>query len=441
MSTLCEGETDVARESPMTIWQQLAVLGIGSLCWTASAADYPQWRGPERNGIAQDTGLLKEWPEGGPELLWQVKDLGSGYSTPSVVGERIFLQNNRGMDNEFVQVLRVQDGSPIWSTRLGKVGNPDQKPPYAGARSTPTVDGAFVYALGSDGDLACLTVETGEVQWSKNLRTDFGGVPGTWAYSESLLIDGEVLVCTPGGDEATVVALQKQTGDVLWKFALPGGSRAAYASPTVIEVDGVEQYVVFLEAGLVGLKAENGTLLWRYDRTAEGSLNNMPTPVSHDGYVYSSSRQSGGGLIKLSRDDGMFTVREVYFGKKLPVSIGGAIRIDGFLYGTNSQGPLCVDFTTGEVQWQTRSIGASSLCYADGRFYLHGENGDVALIEATPKEYREAGRFTPPDQPDQPERGKSRAWAYPVVANGRLYLHDFGTLWCYDIRAPKSQEQ
>ena len=191
----------------MTIWQQLAVLGIGSLCWTASAADYPQWRGPERNGIAQDTGLLKEWPEGGPELLWQVKDLGSGYSTPSVVGERIFLQNNRGMDNEFVQVLRVQDGSPIWSTRLGKVGNPDQKPPYAGARSTPTVDGAFVYALGSDGDLVCLTVETGEVQWSKNLRTDFGGVPGTWAYSESLLIDGEVLVCTPGGDEATVVAL------------------------------------------------------------------------------------------------------------------------------------------------------------------------------------------------------------------------------------------
>ncbi len=169
------------------------------------AADWPQWRGPQRDGISQETGLLKEWPKDGPKLLWSIKDAGSGYSTPAVVGDRIYLLGNKGTDDEFVSALSAKDGSNVWSTTIGKVGNPKQHPAYPGARSTPTVDGDMVYAIGSDGDLVCLAAATGKVQWKKSFRDDFGGKPGVWAYAESPLIDGNTLVCTPGGADATIV--------------------------------------------------------------------------------------------------------------------------------------------------------------------------------------------------------------------------------------------
>jgi outer membrane protein assembly factor BamB len=394
------------------------------------AADWPQWRGPQRNGISQETGLLKEWPKEGPKLLWQVKEIGSGYSTPAVVGERLFVLSNKGTDDEFVQALDVKDGKQLWSTRLGRVGNPNQQPSYPAARSTPTVDGELLYALSSDGDLACLETATGKVRWRKSLRTEFGGQPGTWAYAESPLIDGDVLVCTPGGGEATLVALNKKTGDVLWKSAVPGGDQAAYASAIVVEVGGVKQYVQFLQKGVVGVDARTGKLLWRYEKTAQGSPANIPTPVAHDGYVYSAASMTGGGLVRLKVNQGAMEAEPVYFAPRLPASIGGAVQVGGHLYGTGSQALLCVEFTTGTVKWQDRGVGPGAVCYADGRLYLHGENGDVALVEATPEAYREKGRFTPPDPP---ERGRSKAWAYPVVANGRLYIRDLGTLWCYDI--------
>jgi outer membrane protein assembly factor BamB len=396
------------------------------------AADWPQWRGPQRNGISQETGLLKEWPKEGPKLLWQLKEIGSGYSTPAVVGARLFVLSNQGSENEFVQALDVKDGKQLWSTRLGSVGNPDQQPSYPAARSTPTVDGALLYALGSNGDLACLETGTGKVRWKKNLRTEFGGRPGTWAYAESPLIDGDVLVCTPGGSEATLVALKKQTGDVIWKSPLPGGDEAAYASAIVVEAGGVKQYVQFLKKGVVGVDAKTGKFLWRYERTAQGSAANIPTPVAHDGYVYSATNQGGGGLVRLKVNEGAVEAEPVYYERRLPTSIGGSVQAGGYLYGTGSQALFCVEFTTGTVKWQDRSVGPGAVCYADGRLYLHGENGEVALVEATPEGYHEKGRFIPPEPPD---RGPSKAWAYPVVANGRLYIRDMGTLWCYDVRS------
>jgi outer membrane protein assembly factor BamB len=193
---------------------------------TLSAADWPQWRGPKRDGISTETGLLKSWPAEGPKLLWQVKELGSGYSTPSVAAGRVYVMSNHGLEDEFVKALDVKDGKEIWSTRAGKVGSQDQQPNYPAARSTPTVDGTRMYALGSDGDLVCLEAETGKVRWQKSLRADFGGKPGTWAYSESPLVDGDKVVCTPGGAEATIVALNKNTGEVVWKCAVPGGGQS-----------------------------------------------------------------------------------------------------------------------------------------------------------------------------------------------------------------------
>jgi outer membrane protein assembly factor BamB len=396
----------------------------------APAADWPQWRGPHRDGISQEKGLLKEWPEGGPKLLWQVKDIDAGYSTPAVVGGRIYLQSN-GDKDEFVLALDEKDGKQIWKAPLGKVGK-NIGPQYPGTRSTPTVDGDVLYALGSDGDLVCVGTSDGKERWRKNLRSDFGGKPGMWAYSESPLIDGDVLVCTPGGKDATLVALNKKDGSLVWKSAVPGGEQAAYASVIVARVGGAKQYVQFLQKGVVGVDARTGKFLWRYAATGKSPAN-IPTPIAQDGFVYTGTSMSGGGLVKLTAENGAVTPEQVYYGAKLPTSIGGAVLVGEYLYGTNMQGLLCVEFKTGNVKWQDRSVGAASLCCADGRLYLHGENGKVALVEATPDGYREKGRFAPPDPPRH-ERAREMAWTYPVIANGRLYVRDLNVLWCYDVK-------
>ena len=405
---------------------------ILAACAFATAADWPQWRGPQRTGISQETGLLKEWPAGGPKLLWQVKDIGDGYSTPAVVGDRLYLISNQGMDNEYVHCLSAADGQEIWKTTIGKVG-PNDGQQYPGARSTPTVDGRRLFALGSNGDLTCLETN-GKLVWKKNLRDDFGGQFGKWAYAESPLVDGDAVVVTPGGAEATLLKLNKATGEVIWKGPVEGGDNAGYASIIVVEAGGVRQYVQFLEKGLAGVDAKTGKFLWRYDQTAKGSPANIPTPVAKDAYVYSASGRGGAGLVQLKGGTNAFDAEQVYATSQLPSSIGGAVLVGGNLYGTNSQGLICADFVTSDVKWQDRSIGASSVCYAEGRLYLHGENGDVALVEATPEGYREKGKFTPPGI--QPRgRVNSKAWAYPVVSGGKLYIRDLGCVWCYDVSA------
>jgi outer membrane protein assembly factor BamB len=288
----------------------------------------------------------------------------------------------------------------------------------------------MLYALGSDGDLACLKTDSGEIAWQKNLRDEeFGGRIGNWQYSESVLVDGDKVVCTPGGDKATLAALHKETGDIVWKAGVPGGDEAAYASIIVVETGGVKQYVQFLQNGVVGVNAENGDFLWRYDGTGRSPAN-IPTPVSDGELVYTATGRGGSGAVKLAVSGETVNAEQVYYSRELPSAIGGSVLVGEALYGTNNAGLICVDFETGDIRWQNRSIGAASACAADGMLFLHGENGDVALVAATPDEYRELGRFTLPDQPQR----TGKAWAYPVVANGRLYVHDFGTLWCYDVK-------
>lgn len=404
-------------------------IGLGFSYRAAQAGDWPQWRGPERNGISQETGLLKEWPKEGPHLNWQVKDLGDGYSTPSIVGEHLYLISNKGMKDESAHALSVNDGRVIWSQRLGKVGV-NLGPQYPGARSTPTVDGDLVYALGSDGDLACLDAKTGDVRWKKSLRSDFDGQPGMWAYSESPLVDGDVLVSTPGGKTATIVALEKKTGNVIWKSPLPEADQAAYASAIVVTTGGVKQYVQFLQKGLVGVDAKTGKFLWRYDKTAKSPAN-IPTAVAYQNYVYSASGRGGCGLVELKTKDQTVQADEVYFNRKLPNAIGGAVELEGFLYGTSTGGLQCVEFTTGKQKWQNHGIGIGSICYAERRLYVHGENGEVALVECSSEGYHEKGRFSPPNPPT---RRKGQAWSYPALADGKLYIYDFGTLWSYDVK-------
>lgn len=402
------------------------------LAGVAHADDWPQWRGPKRDGISQEKNLLKTWPKEGPRLLWQVKDVGYGYGSVAVAGGRVYLTGNKGLDNEFVTAMDARNGKPLWSTRIGKVGNPDQQPKYPGARSTPTLDGNLLYALSSDGDLVCVETATGKMRWRKNLRVDFGGKPGVWAYAESPLVDGNKVIVTPGGEQATLVALDKKTGNVLWKSPVPGGDVAGYASAIALDSSGtVRQYVQYLSKGLVGVDAQTGKFLWRFDKTLDTRFGmHAATPVAANNTVYSASAV-GGGLARLQASGGAITAESVYVERKVPNAIGGSVKVGDYLYGTTSAVLLCTDYATGKLQWEERSVGAASVCYADGLLYVRGENGDVALVAATPAGYRELGRFTPPDQP---ERGQAKAWPHPAVANGRLYIRDLGTLWVYDIK-------
>jgi outer membrane protein assembly factor BamB len=403
-----------------------------------SASDWPQWRGLERNGQSQEKGLLQQWPKEGPKLVWQVNDLGDGYSTPSVVGKHLYLMSNQGMENEFVQARSTADGKVLWTTRVGNVGNPNQDPPYPKSRSTPSVDGDLVYALGSDGDLVCLEAASGKVRWQKSLRKDFGGQPHTWAYAESPLVDGDVVVVTPGGAEATLIALNKKTGAVVWKSAVPGGDPAGYASAIVVQGGGRKQYVQFLSKGIVGVDAKTGRFLWRYAEVVKGPAQAF-TPVASGDYVYGGALSIGGGLVRLKPEGEGVVAEQVYFERGLPSGFGGAVLVGDYLYGTENAGKslVAVEFTTGKVKWKVADFGRASGAYADGHLYLHHDEGDLVLVEATPEGHREKGRFTPPNQPGKKQAGqlKESAYGYPVIADGRLYVRDLGTLWAYDVKA------
>lgn len=405
------------------------VIGIGVCARPVGAGDWPQWRGPQRDGISSETGLLHAWPQGGPKIAWKTDKVGEGYSTPAVAADRVYLIGNEGKQKEFVEALSAQDGRQLWLTVIGQVGK-NRGPQYPGSRGTTTVDGDLLYAIGSNGDLDCLETATGKIVWHKDLRSEFGGIPGSWAYSESPLVDGNVVVCTPGGSQATIVALNKQNGDVIWKSAVPGGEQAAYSSVMSVDVAGTKEYVQFLQRGVVGIDANTGKYLWRYDKTAQGSPANIPTPVIHNGELYSATGRGGGALIKLN--PGSESPTQVYFNKALPASIGGSVVVGGNLYGTNSQGLMCVDFQKGDIKWKDRSIGPSSVLFADGDLYLHGENGKVALVQATADGYHKHGEFLPPGGTER-TGGGIKAWQYPVIANGHLYIRDQGFLWCFDI--------
>lgn len=409
----------------------ISVTGLAAAS-NATAADWPQWMGPNRNGISHEAGLLKTWPTEGPRLMWHAKNIGSGYGGPSISDGRVFITSNEGLENESVIALSVINGSRLWATRIGKVGNPDQRPSYPAARSTPTVDGTRVYALGSDGDLACLDSSTGEIAWTKNLRAEFAGEPSTWAYAESPLIDGDVVVCTPGGEEATVVALNKQTGEVVWKTLVPGGDAAGYSSIVKSTFGEVSQFIAYTAGGLVSVNANTGDLLWRYDRIKGSMGMSIMTPVTGGDIVFGGAGRVGGGAVRMIQATERIDIEEAYFNTKLPTEIGGALMVDGHLYGSSGQTLVCADFKTGAIRWEERIDAPGALIAADQRLYLYGENGRVSLIEASPSDYRVVGQFTPADGPEAANR-MEKTWAYPAISNGRLYIRNKNSLWSYDI--------
>ncbi|MEE3369144.1 MAG: PQQ-binding-like beta-propeller repeat protein [Planctomycetota bacterium] len=391
-----------------------------------TTADWPQWRGLHRDGFSQDTGLLQKWPKGGPQLRWQVLNLGNGYSSPTISKGQLYLQTTRG-GREFAIAFAESTGEVIWEVPIGKVGS-NRGPQYPGTRSTPTVDDARVYCLASDGTLTCLETASGKQTWQHHLTKDFAGKVGNWAYSESVLIDGDRLVCTPGGAAATLLALNKHTGEPIWKSVIGVKEHAEYASAILFATGNSRQYVQFLSGGVVGVDAVSGKPLWRYPKTA--GVANIMTPIATRNRIFSSGSRTGGALLEIQTRGETTIAKELYLNRGLSASIGGVIVLDQHLYGTTSNSLFCANFETGKLLWSARAAGAASLCVADGRIYVRGHTtGDVLLVEPSGKSFQPRGKLK------QPHRSNTRAWPHPVVANGSLFLRDQGTLLCYDVES------
>jgi outer membrane protein assembly factor BamB len=412
----------------------LLLVFVATFADSAGALDWPQWQGPDRTSISKEQGLLKEWPSNGPPQAWAAKGLGGGYSGPSVAGGKVFGMGSRGAD-EVVWALSEKDGKELWAARLGPAFAQSAPQGKEGPACTPTVDGELLYVEGLGGTVACLQAADGKIVWQKSLASDFGGKPPRWSYRESPLVDGDRVIFTPGSRDATLAALNKKTGETVWKSQVPGGPQASYASAIAIDCAGQRQYVQFTQRGVVGIAAADGKFLWRYDRPANGMGINITTPLSQGSEVFASSAYgTGGGLVKLSKDqNGGVKADEVYFTKNMQNHHGGLILLDGRLYGAtggNEGGRLCcIDFATGKVLWDERSVPKGSVALADGRLYYRTEDGPVILVEPSPKQYVERGRFK------QPDRSRAKAWPHPVVANGKLYLRDQDVLFCYDVKA------
>ncbi len=390
-----------------------------------AAADWPQWQGPDRTRISKETGLLKEWPAGGPKLIWTASGLGSGYGSMAVAGDRVFLQGARGQTSVVIALNRA-DGKEVWSKALGPVETKMRSDRGAGPRGTPTVDGDRLYVLTENGDLACLKTD-GTAVWQINILKDFGGPQLQWLISESPLIDGPHLVVSPGGPSAGMVKLDKMTGKTVWT-SKELSDAAAYSSITVADVQGVRTYMTFTASAGVGVRASDGKLMFQYPQAANRTAN-VATPVYSDNKVFfASAYGTGGGLLNLTVQNGEVAATEAYFTREMKNHHGGMVLVDGYLYGYNDLILTCLEFTTGKLMWRDRSVGKGSVTYADGRLYLQSETNIVGLAEATPTAYVEKGRFEIPDK-------GMPSWAHPVVSDGRLYVRNQDTLLVYDIKA------
>lgn len=413
---------------------------------TVVADDWPQWRGPERDGHSSETGLFGTWDEtDGPPLEWQVEGLGSGYASVAVVGERIYTTGNFD-DGQAVVAVDAQERRVLWRQPLT-----DEVPEhdYEGSRSTPTVDGDHLYVVASGGAIACLRTSDGQVVWRRDFDDWQGKMMSGWGFSESPLVDGDRVVCTPGGAEGVVVALDKRTGDEIWACRLPsnddqaapGGKElkdgAGYSSTVISEGGGVRQYIQLVGRGLIGVRASDGQLLWRYDRVANTTAN-IPTPIVEGDLVFASTAYgTGAALLRLeaNRSSGV-TARELYWLESgdFQNKHGGMVLVDGYIYaGTgNGQGlPICVEMKTGKIAWgpeRTQGRGESSLIYADGHLVIRREDGTVLLVRANPDRFDLVSAF-------QPAYQEGNSWAHPVIADGRLYLREQGKLMVYGLRS------
>lgn len=408
------------------------------LCAAAiHAADWPQWRGPNRDGKSAETGLDLDWTDGAPKLLWRVDGMGNGYSSVAVVDDTIYTTGNKP-NGQCVIARNANDGSEIWSTPL------TNKPPkhgYDGARCTPSVTKDHLYVVASDGQIACLEREGGSVVWLKDFARAWNGkMMSKWGFSESPLVDGDLVICTPGGDKALIVALDRMTGKQIWASqSFPsenGKDGAGYSSVVISNACGVKQYITLTGRGLVSVNAADGEILWTYAPVANKTAN-IPTPVIRDDYVFCSSGYgTGSALLHITKENGKLNANEEYFlnAGTLQNHHGGMIQVGDYLYcgsGHNEGFPTCLNVGSGEIVWGGKLRGAgkgsAAVTMVGNHLLFRYQTGEIASIVATPDSYQLKGHFMPDYQ-----EGKS--WSHPVVVDGKLYLREQNVLMCYDVR-------
>lgn len=423
-----------------TILAFLFLSALGSAhSFAPPGGNWPQWRGPHRDGVSTETGLLSSWPAGGPPRLYTVTGLGRGFSTVAISNGRIFTMGDRG-GGQFVIALDEENGKEIWATRVGGAyRSPDD---FDGPRGTPTVDGDLLFVLDTDSDLVALESATGKERWRKNLARDFGGeMMSRWNWSESPLVDGDRVLVTPGGSRAGIVAMEKLTGKEIFRAAIPrsgsnGSDGAGYSSIVISNGGGVKQYVQMMGRGLVSLRASDGWLMWT-DNSIANNIANISTPVVKDNYVFAStSYDAGSVLMEISpAPDGRVTARAKYniSPGRFQNHHGGTVLVGDYLYGGHGQSrglPVCIEFATGKLMWpQVRNDGEGSAAVlaADGKLYFRYQNGLMLLLDASPAGYHENGSFMIPNV-------RNPSWSHPVIAAGRLYLREQDALNVYNIK-------
>jgi len=387
-----------------------------SLAVPLLAADWPQWRGPNRDGISSETGLLASWPSGGPKVVWRISGLGAGYSSFSIVNGRMYTQGQRGKQ-EFVLALDVRTGNKIWETTTSRNFENDRG---NGPRGTPTFDDGKLYAMTGEGTVICLDAATGKILWQMDSVKKFGATIPHWGFSESPLIDGDRVIVMPGGRGASLVSLDKRTGELQWKT---GDDYAGYSSAILADVNGSKQVIALSGLSAFGVQESTGELLWRYGKIAN-NVANIATPIYKDGAVFlSSAYDTGCALLKLN-PKGM---QEVYFNRNMMNHYSSSVLVDGTLYGYTNALLSAMDFKTGKQLWKNRSVGKGSVTYADKHLYALGEDGMVGLIDADRDSYREISRF-------EYQKGSLPSWSPLVISDGRLYLRDQDNLTSYDIK-------
>lgn len=414
----------------------LDVKGSEGAAVSSGGGLWAHFRGPQGDGKCAETGLLKSWPEEGPPLAWQIEGLGKGFSSVSIVDGKLYTMGDHGED-QFVIAVDLGTRKELWRRRVGEW----LKHSKPGPRCTPTVDGELLYAIGTHGDLVCMETASGQERWRKNFEKDFDGKMMTgWKYSESPLIDGDKVVCTPGGPDAAIVALDKKTGDVIWKASHPplgerGKDGAGYSSIVIGHGCGIKQYVQTTGRGVISVRADNGKFLWGYNKIAN-DIANIPMPVIDGDYVFCTTNyKTGCALLRLVADGEGIKAEEQYFltYEDFENHHGGVVLLDGYIYGGsgNSKGTLvCLEMKTGKIIWKEDPLGKGSaaLLYADGHLYYRYENGLMTLVEATPEGLSVKGKFMLSSV-----TGKS--WPHPVIVDGKLYLRDHDVLMCYDVSA------
>jgi outer membrane protein assembly factor BamB len=409
----------------------------------SAADDWLQWRGADRANRSAETGLFGTWGADGPPLAWMGEGMGEGYASVSVADDTVYTTGNDAQ-SQFAVAVDARTGKRIWKQPITSA---PPKHGYEGSRTTPTIDGDRLYVVSSDGKLVCLRRRDGTTRWSRDF-SDWGGkMMSGWGFSESPLIDGERVICTPGGDRGLLVALDKMTGDEVWACTPPSFERedglngkplrdgAGYASAVISQGGGVKQYIQLVGRGLIGVRAADGKFLWRYSEIANGTAN-IPTPIVDGDLVFTSTGyNTGSALLKLERDGDGVQADEVYRlqSDELQNKHGGMTLVDGHIYcgHGNGQGlPTCVNLATGKIAWgplRAEGNGEASLVYADGHLIIRRENGTVMLVKASPEQYELVRWFTPAFQ-----QGKS--WAHPVIAGGKLYLREQDKLMCYTLQ-------